>query len=89
MVNRAKGGDRFQPMMFETRTRQMGSTTDLFQEAFGNKPSVVASVGSRKRSEYMYKAMSLTRLDTTKPGGAEKLMPLEDAVLLDQEAGLR
>jgi hypothetical protein len=38
MVNRGVGGDRFMPLMLQSRTKQDGSVNDLYQEAFGAPP---------------------------------------------------
>jgi len=91
MINRAKGGDRFMPLLFQTRTKQLGSTQDLYPEAFGEaRPSLTAALMSRERSDYMHRAVSLTRLkSTTALGNAEAPLPLDEAIRLDQAEGLR
>mmetsp|Transcript_51902 Transcript_51902/g.113014 ORF Transcript_51902/g.113014 Transcript_51902/m.113014 type:complete len:443 (-) Transcript_51902:207-1535(-) len=46
MINRAKGGDRFMPLMFQTREEEAGSTKDIFEEAFGPLPNLETALGS-------------------------------------------
>merc|ERR1719238_2465262 len=38
MVNRGVGGDRFMPLMLQSRTQNDGSVVDLYEEAFGPPP---------------------------------------------------
>ena len=38
MVNRAAGGDRFMPLMLQSRTQNDNSVVDLYREAFGVPP---------------------------------------------------
>eukprot|EP00579_Thalassiosira_antarctica_P010754 CAMPEP_0201918006 /NCGR_PEP_ID=MMETSP0903-20130614/7254_1 /ASSEMBLY_ACC=CAM_ASM_000552 /TAXON_ID=420261 /ORGANISM="Thalassiosira antarctica, Strain CCMP982" /LENGTH=399 /DNA_ID=CAMNT_0048454191 /DNA_START=37 /DNA_END=1236 /DNA_ORIENTATION=+ len=45
MINRRKGGDFFQPLTFET-TRKGEAPTDLFEEAFGDRPNLLPIIGS-------------------------------------------
>jgi len=40
MVNRPEGGDRFMPLMFQTRSPEAGSTVDLYDETFGTRPDL-------------------------------------------------
>lgn len=44
-INRADGGDRFMPLMFQTRKQAEGSTVDLFTETFGPKPNLREVLG--------------------------------------------
>ena len=46
MINRRKGGDFFQPLSFETRSRGEAQSTDLFKEAFGDRPNLLPVMGS-------------------------------------------
>lgn len=46
MINRRKGGDFFQPLSFETRSRGEAQSTDLFEEAFGDRPNLLPVMGS-------------------------------------------
>jgi len=43
-VNRADGGDRFMPLMFQTLTKG-GVTTDLYAETFGPPPDLTKALG--------------------------------------------
>jgi hypothetical protein len=56
MVNRGQGGDRFQPLMFQTRTAAEGSAVDLYEETFGQKPreEVAAVLGSSTLNVFDY-----------------------------------
>ena len=49
MINRRIGGDFFQPLSFELRTKQLQYLTpsDLFAETFGAKPDLVPILGSQ------------------------------------------
>ena len=42
---RAVGGDRFMPLMFQTRKKPEGSTVDLFEETFGTKDDLRTVLG--------------------------------------------
>jgi hypothetical protein len=46
------GGDRFQPLFFQTTT-ETGKTTDLYKTAFGMKPDLTAPIGSAAAAERM------------------------------------
>ena len=46
-INRDKGGDRFMPLMFQTRKKPAGSTVDLFEETFGPKPDLSVVLGEK------------------------------------------
>jgi len=46
-INRAKGGDRFMPLMFQTRKKPAGSTVDLFEQTFGPKPDLRVVLGEK------------------------------------------
>merc|ERR1719238_1579512 len=39
MVNRGVGGDRFMPLMLQSRKQESGTSVDLYKEAFGKPPS--------------------------------------------------
>jgi hypothetical protein len=45
MINRGKGGDRFQPLLFQTRTQEAGSTVDLYEQTFGQLPDLTPALG--------------------------------------------
>ena len=51
MVNRRKGGDFFQPLSFESLTREQSAPEDLFEEAFGKKPDLLKIMGSQEAKE--------------------------------------
>jgi len=51
MVNRAQGGDRFMPLLFQSRTEGKGSVVDLYEEAFGPLPDLEAALGSRSEAD--------------------------------------
>eukprot|EP00965_Chrysotila_dentata_P236291 6201242-Pleurochrysis_carterae.AAC.1 len=55
MVNRAKGGDRFMPLMFQTRTDRPNSAKDLYTEAFGPLPDLEMALGSREAADIVKK----------------------------------
>lgn len=38
MINRNTGGDRFQPLMLQSRKKEKGTTVDLYSKAFGKPP---------------------------------------------------
>ena len=44
-INRDIGGDRFVPLMFQTRKQREGSTVDLFEATFGPKPDLSTVLG--------------------------------------------
>ena len=46
MVNRGVGGDRFMPLLLQSRGKEDGSSKDLFEEAFGAAPDMSAALGS-------------------------------------------
>jgi len=56
MVNRGQGGDRFQPLMFQSATKEEGSAVDLFEETFGPKPvkAVQDVIGSNNINVFDY-----------------------------------
>lgn len=45
MVNRGRGGDRFMPLMFQSRRQEAGTTEDLFEKTFGPKVDLVPILG--------------------------------------------
>lgn len=45
MVNRGVGGDRFMPLLLQTRGKEDGSSKDLYTEAFGPKPDLASALG--------------------------------------------
>jgi len=52
MVNRGIGGDRFMPLMFQTRTQAQDSCTDLYSETFGAEPDLSAILGSEAATSF-------------------------------------
>lgn len=54
MVNRGVGGDRFMPLMFQTRGKDAGSVKDLFEEAFGPYPDLYSALGTAINQEEIY-----------------------------------
>ena len=48
-INRAKGGDRFMPLIFQTRKKEEGTTVDLFPETFGRTPDLSEVIGGPER----------------------------------------
>jgi len=40
MVNRGRGGDRFMPLMFQSRQQAAGTSVDLYQQTFGPTPDL-------------------------------------------------
>ncbi|CAK0797306.1 unnamed protein product [Prorocentrum cordatum] len=50
MINRNRGGDFFQPLMFETKTKD-GAATDLYQQAFGDRPDLAQILGSETKAK--------------------------------------
>jgi len=50
MINRNKGGDFFQPLTFEAKSRD-GVLTDLYQQAFGPRPELAQVLGSDAKAK--------------------------------------
>jgi hypothetical protein len=46
-INRASGGDRFMPLMFQTRKQPAGTTVDLFADTFGGPPDLRVPLGEK------------------------------------------
>ena len=55
MVNRAIGGDRFMPLMFQSRKAAPGTAVDLYEEAFGKPPNLQSAVGSALSNDEIFK----------------------------------
>lgn len=53
MINRRIGGDFFQPMSFETCTKD-SKHIDLFETAFGERPNLVPILGSEEAVERLF-----------------------------------
>jgi len=66
MVNRAEGGDRFVPLMFQTRTDQPDSSMDIYESAFGPPPDLSYVLG-KKGAEGFYD-YNLDTLSTSRSG---------------------
>jgi len=49
-INRFEGGDAFQPLMFQTTTKE-GKTTNLYPSTFGDVPDLTGVLGSRPLSD--------------------------------------
>ena len=54
MINRGKGGDRFLPLMFQTREQAPGTTRDIYAEAFGSKPDLSYPLAGGSAEFYDY-----------------------------------
>lgn len=46
MINRRLGGDFFQPLSFESLAGKGNAPVDLFEETFGERPSLTGILGS-------------------------------------------
>lgn len=55
MINRNKGGDFFQPLMLQAKSRD-GAVTDLYQEAFGDRPDLAQILGADAKAKQVYSA---------------------------------
>jgi len=55
MINRARGGDHFQPLMFESKSKD-GTVTDLFQQSFGKRPDLAKVLGSDATAQQVLSA---------------------------------
>jgi hypothetical protein len=53
MINRNKGGDFFQPLMFQAKSRD-GAVTDLYQQAFGDRPDLAQILGADAKAKQVY-----------------------------------
>jgi len=49
MINRGKGGDRFMPLMFQSRQQADGTMKDLYRETFGARPDLISVLGEGNR----------------------------------------
>ena len=54
MVNRGVGGDRFMPLLLQSRGKEDGTSKDLFEEAFGAAPDMSAALGSGLTSDDLF-----------------------------------
>lgn len=88
-INRAKGGDRFMPLMFQTRTQAKGSTVDLYEETFGAPPDLSAALGGSVSKDDIFK-YSLEDFSpdakAARYGGAAKKEPAPVEILKPPEA---
>jgi hypothetical protein len=66
MINRKTGGDFFQPLSFETRSKD-APPVDLFDQTFGTRPDLVPVLGysNAKIATQVYGEDTLARLSTT------------------------
>ena len=83
MINRRIGGDFFQPLSFELRTKQLQYLTpsDLFAETFGAKPDLVPILGSQNAAKRVLDRSERV-LDSSNPDAREAkvlLTKLEEA----------
>ena len=83
MINRRIGGDFFQPLSFELRTKQLQYLTpsDLFAETFGAKPDLVPILGSQDAAKRVLDRSERV-LDSSNPDAREAkvlLTKLEEA----------
>lgn len=69
MINRDTGGDFFQPLLFESRTQEAGSTQNLFKEAFGAKPDLAGILGDKSVAKDLIANYPLDRFS----GGGDKI----------------
>jgi len=53
MINRNQGGDFFQPLMFQAKSRD-GAVTDLFQQAFGDRADLAQILGADAKAKQVY-----------------------------------
>jgi len=60
MINRKNGGDFFQPLSFETRSKD--KTEDLFNKAFGKRPDLIPVLGPRGVASAIYGTRTLSGL---------------------------
>ena len=49
MINRGKGGDRFMPLLFQTKKQEAGTVVDLYEQTFGPPPDLVPVLGEKNR----------------------------------------
>ena len=60
MVNRGKGGDRFVPLMFQSRKQAEGTVEDLYTETFGPRPDIETALnGAISNGEIYNKKLEL------------------------------
>ena len=52
IINRYKGGDFFQPLCFESRSRD-APPVDLFEQAFGKKPDLTPILGAEAAAKLL------------------------------------
>lgn len=59
MINRRVGGDFFQPLSFESRTKDENGVkrTDLYESAFGKRADLYSVLGSKEAVSCLYKNM--------------------------------
>ena len=48
------GGDRFLPLMFQTRTDKLGTVEDLYEDTFGREPGLYKVLGSKQMVADIY-----------------------------------
>ena len=74
MVNRGVGGDRFMPLMLQSRGKDVGSTVDLYTEAFGDAPreKVQEALGQTNFQVFNYQLDNFALTDQRVPVGAGK-----------------
>ena len=54
MVNRGVGGDRFMPLMMQSRRKAEGTTIDMYEETFGTPPNLEKSFNGAITNEEIY-----------------------------------
>lgn len=64
IINRHTGGDFFQPLRFETRTKD-APPVDLYEEAFGKRPDLAPILGTNEVSSKVYGLETLSGLSKT------------------------
>merc|ERR1719238_266872 len=65
MVNRGVGGDRFMPLMMQSRQQSDGTVVDLYEEAFGSAPKkqVMDVLAGSKIDVFGYKLDTFQQTD--------------------------
>ena len=64
IINRKVGGDFFQPLCFESRSKD-APPVDLFEAAFGKRPDLQPIVGSKSVAFQVYGPDTLASLSKT------------------------
>jgi len=54
MINRGVGGDRFMPLMMQSRRKAEGTTIDMYEDTFGPPPNLEAGLGGTISNEEIF-----------------------------------